>query len=272
MNSLQYLSYFSEVNAMSNTISLEAVKKAFAQLKNPVRLVQFVQEVGCERCPDALELVRTLKAQSNKIALEVYDVVMDRDKKEQYGIQYIPAIAVQGMNGRSVRFYGVPESLTLNVLLDCIVELSTGKTWFPEDIRTTLKHLERDVNIQVFIDTDCPQCPVVAETAARMALESEFVNTDIVVASDFPALIKQHEITTIPKTIFGANLHKDGHVSEAEFLEFIFRAEGLQTSKAKHCLVCGKPSPDVICTTCKTRIQAEAVEHKLRTEKGERHA
>ncbi len=38
-------------------------------------------------------------------------------------------------------------------------------------------------------------------------------------------------------------------------------------SKEKKCTVCGKPSPDFICESCKSNIQAEAVGKKSKMEK-----
>jgi hypothetical protein len=35
-------------------------------------------------------------------------------------------------------------------------------------------------------------------------------------------------------------------------------------------MVCGASSADIICTACKSRIQAEAVDHKRRDEKFKR--
>ncbi len=72
-------------------------------------------------------------------------------------------------------------------------------------------------------------------------------------------------------TIFGENLQMEGHVTESEFLEMIFEAEGIKPGTDRRCLVCGNPSPDIICSNCKTRIQAEAIDHKTRTEKGLQH-
>ena len=246
---------------------LNQMQSALTRMKNPVRLILFTCDTGCETCPESLNLVRAIKARSPKVALEMYDQVMDRDKAEQYGVKYVPAIVVQGGDGRMVRFYGLIEDIFLRILLDTILAVSDGKIWFPENIRRTLNHLEKDVNIQVFVETDCPQCRPVAETAIGLALESDLIIADIIIASAFPDLIRKFEIKTLPKTIFGKNLHMDGHVTESEFLEMVFQAEGVQPGTDRRCVVCGKPSPDMICTTCKTRIQAEAVDHKR---KGER--
>ncbi|HXY53979.1 MAG TPA: thioredoxin family protein [Nitrospirota bacterium] len=240
---------------------------ALAHMKNPVRLVLFTRDVGCETCPEARKLVRAIRTHSPKIALEEYDMVMDRDKTSQYDIKMVPAIVVQGGEGHAVTFSGLLEDVFLEVLFDTILAVSEKKVWFPEKIRSTLKYLSRDVKIQVYVESDCPQCRPVAETAIGLALENKIIYTDIVIASDFPELIRKYDIKTLPKTIFGENLHMDGHVTESEFLEMIFKAEGLQPSKGRRCLTCGKPSPDLICTECKTRIQAEAVEHKRKTEK-----
>jgi hypothetical protein len=39
------------------------------------------------------------------------------------------------------------------------------------------------------------------------------------------------------------------------------------TEKKKTCMICGKPSVDTICESCKLKIQAEAVEKKQEIEK-----
>ncbi len=246
---------------------LDQMKNALEHLKNPVRLILFTRDAGCETCPEALSLVRAIKARSPMIALELYDQVMDRDKAQQYGVRYVPAVVVQGGNGRMVRFYGLLESVFLRILLDTIVGVSNRKIWFPENIRRTLSHLEKDVPIQVFVETDCVECRPVAETAIGLGCENDLIAADIIIASDFPDLIKKYSIKKLPKTVFGANLHMDGHVTESQFLEMIFEAEGVQTGPDKRCLVCGNPSPDIVCGSCKTKIQAEALDHKRKGEK-----
>jgi len=256
--------------SMTNENLLSERRDALARMKDPVRLVLFTNDVGCETCPDARKLARAIKKSSPKIALEEYDIVMDRDKTMQYGIKRVPALVVQGGEGYAVTFYGLLEDVFFGVLLETILAISENKIWFPDYIRDTLNHLVEDVKLQVFVESDCRQCRAVAITAIGLAIKNKLIYTDIIIASDFPELIKKHDIKILPKTIFGDNLHMDGHVSESEFLEMIFMAEGLQPSKGRRCLTCGKPSQDLICSECKNRIQAEAVEHKRKTDKAAR--
>lgn len=248
--------------------SLEIIKTSASRLNKPVRLVLFTSDTGCPACPEMMDLARAIKAHFNKIALESYDLVMDRDKTHQYGIERAPAIVLQGGDGETATFYGLVEDVFLNILLDTIQSLSNTKVWFPEDVRRVLKHLDHDVRIQVFVESDCPLCRPVAETAIGLSLESRFITTDIIIADNFPELIKKHKIKKLPMTIFGENLQMEGHVTESEFLEMIFDAEGVKQGKDRRCLVCGKLSPDIICSNCEIRIQAEAIDHKTRTEKG----
>lgn len=248
--------------------SLEIIKTFEKQLNKPVRLVLFTTDRGCGSCPDMQELAHAIKEHFNKIALESYDLIMDRDKSQLYGIELVPAIVLQGGKGEMVAFYGPIEDVFLKILLDTIQSLSTIKVWFPDDVRRVLGHLDHDVKIRVFVESDCPLCRPVAETAIGLALESRFVSTDVIVADDYPALIKKYNIKKLPMTIFGENLQMEGHVSETEFLEMIFEAEGIKPGTDRRCLVCSKVSPDSICSTCKSRIQAEAIDHKTRIEKG----
>lgn len=250
-----------------NESAIQTIMQSAGALKKPVRLILFLNDVGCEACPEAKRAAQAIKKNAPLVALEIYDQVMDRDKTQLYDIKRVPAMVVQDNDGHTVTFYGLVEDVFFSILVDALHAASEGRTWFPADIRSTLRHLARTVRIQVFVETDCPLCRPVAQTAIGLALESSLVSTDIIIASDYPELIRKHSIKTLPKTIFGENLHMDGHVTESEFLEMIFQAEGLQPGRDRRCLVCGNPSDDIICASCKSRIQAESLNHKIREER-----
>jgi alkyl hydroperoxide reductase subunit AhpF len=247
--------------------TIQMIVQSAGILKKPVRLILFVNDVGCETCPEAKRVAQTIKKNAPLVALEIFDQVMDRDKTQLYGIKRVPAMVVQDNEGHSVTFYGLIEDVFFSILIDALHAASEKRTWFPEDISSTLRHLARTVHLQVFVETDCPLCRPVAQTAIGLALESTLVSAEIIIASDYPELIKKHSIKTLPKTIFGENLHMDGHVTESEFLEMIFQAEGLQPGQDRRCLVCSNPSDDIICKSCKSRIQAESLNHKIREER-----
>ena len=248
--------------------TMQIIRDSLGPLKHLVRVVLFTSDSGCDLCPEAVETARALKAASAKIVLETYDITMDRDKSQEYGVKRVPAFVVQAQDGRAVRFSGTLEGVSLLLLLEAVHSAAEGRAWFPDKINGTLKLLGQKVPVLVLLENDCTLCKPVAETAVGLALTSRMVAAEIVVADDFPELLSQHKVKVLPYTIFGPRLTLEGHASESEFLEMLFRAEGQKAAGLdSRCVVCGQPSPAMICDSCKTKIQAEALEHKRKDEK-----
>ena len=246
----------------------QIIRDSLGPLKQPVRVVLFTSDTGCDICPDALLTARALKAASSKIALETYDITMDRDKTEEYGVKRVPTFAVHAPDGRMVKFSGTLEGVSLLLLLDTVHGVVGARPWFPEKLRSTLKMLTQKIPVQVLLENDCSLCKPVAETAVGLALTNKHVSTEVIVADDYPELLSTLKVKILPFTVFGKQLTLEGHVTESSFLEMLFRAEGQKAAGLDvRCIVCGQPSPELVCTSCKTKIQAEAVEHKRKDEK-----
>jgi hypothetical protein len=252
---------------MIKDATLQIIRESLSGLREPVRLVLFTREADCEACSDALATARAIKTAAPKIALETYDIVMDRDKAEEYGVTRTPSCVVQASDRRMVAFSGPLEGVSLILLLGAISGVSTGRVWFPEKVTGTLKLLQKNVPVKVILENDCTLCKPVAETAVGLSLSNRLVTTEIVVADEFPKLLAEHKVKLLPYTLFGQRLHLEGHVTESTFLEMLFEAEGQQqTGAERRCVVCGQPSSDSICDSCKAKIQAEAVNHKQKDE------
>ena len=246
----------------------QIIRDSLGPLKQPVKIVLFTSDTGCDICPDAILTARAMKAASAKIALETYDIAMDRDKSDEYGVKRVPTFAVQAQDGRMIKFSGTLEGVSLLLLLDTVHSIVGARPWFPEKIRSTLKMLSQKIPVQVLLENDCTLCKPVAETAVGLALTNKHVSTEVIVADDYPELLSTLKVKILPFTVFGKQLTLEGHVSESSFLEMLFRAEGQKAAGLDvRCVVCGQPSPELVCTSCKTKIQAEAVEHKRKDEK-----
>lgn len=246
----------------------QIIRDSLGQLRQPVRLVLFTSDTACDLCPDALDTARAMKAASTRIALETYDITMDRDKSEEYGVKRVPTFVVQAQDGRIVKFCGTLEGVSLLLLLDAVTGIANGETPFPDKIGSTVKLLSQTVPVQVLLENDCTLCKPVADTAVGLALTSKMVSTEIIVADDYPEILAKHGVKILPFTLFGPRLSLEGHVNESSFLEMLFKAEGQKAAGlGARCVVCSQPSPDLICSSCKTKIQAEAVGHKRKDEK-----
>jgi alkyl hydroperoxide reductase subunit AhpF len=129
----------------------EEVRKAFAALRDPVKLIVFSQSLAAaELCAQNEQLVGEVAALSDKISVEVLNLAIDQQRAETYGVDQVPAIVVEGARDYGLRFYGVPAGYEFGNLIDAIVVASTGAAKLADDTKTALGSLGSDVDIKVF--------------------------------------------------------------------------------------------------------------------------
>lgn len=247
------------------------VEQSPGPLGQPVRLVLFTTDAGCQTCDDMQELALLIKKSMDKIALEKYDVVMDRDKSQLYGVRHAPTLVIEGRDGAYVAFQGLIKDIWLQLVMDTIRAISQGRRWFPEEVVRALSHLSEDVTIRAFVEEGCEQCVQMAKTCLGVALENAMIRTDIVMASQFPELKQKLHVAVLPEMIIGNNLRLPGHATGSEIIETLFQTEGIKPGSDRRCLICGHSAADLICANCKTKVQAEAFEHKLRSQRTGHH-
>ena len=128
-----------------------AVRKEFEKLAGPVKLVVFSQELlAGDLCRQNEQLVREVAELADTITVEVLNPAIDRERAQAYGVDQVPAIAVEGARDYGIRFYGVPLGYEFSNLIDAIIVASTGEPALSEDTKASLRALTADVEIKVF--------------------------------------------------------------------------------------------------------------------------
>ena len=74
----------------------------------------------------------------------------DRERAEAYGVDQVPAIAVEGARDYGLRFLGIPSGYEFTNLIDALVIASTGEPTLAEETKSTLRGLTTRVDIKVF--------------------------------------------------------------------------------------------------------------------------
>jgi thiol-disulfide isomerase/thioredoxin len=64
-----------------------------------------------------------------------------------------------------------------------------------------LAELSEPVLLQVFVTPTCPYCPQAVITAHQMAMESPYVEAEMVEATEFPELSNQYQIMGVPDMV-----------------------------------------------------------------------
>jgi glutaredoxin-like protein len=200
------------------------LEKEFAKLTTPVRLVLFTQEFECASCRDTHGLLEEVVDLSAKIELVIYDLVQDKEKADAYGVDRVPAVIVERERDYGIRFFGIPSGYEFSSLIEDIIAVGTGKTILSEATKKKLSQLEKPVHIQVFVTPSCPYCPKAVITAHMMAMESEKVTANMVMANEFPELSNRYGVMAVPKVVLNEETSFEGAIPEEDFLSFVTRA------------------------------------------------
>ncbi|MBI1893767.1 MAG: thioredoxin family protein [Candidatus Rokubacteria bacterium] len=128
----------------------QAVQQELAKLAGPVKLIVFTQELGAETCVQTEQLLKEVADSSDQVSLEIYNLILDREKAEQYGVDRVPAIVVEGARDYGIRFYGLPAGYEFSNLIDSMLLASSGRPQLSDETLDRLASVQKPVSIQVF--------------------------------------------------------------------------------------------------------------------------
>lgn len=129
----------------------QVVRQRLEGLVEPVRLVYFTQELECEFCRETRQLLEEVAALSDKVSLEVFNFQTDREQRDAYGIDKIPATVVMGKKDYGIRYYGVPSGYEFASLLETMLLVSSGDSGLAVETRQRLAQLQKPLHLEVFV-------------------------------------------------------------------------------------------------------------------------
>ena len=137
--------------ALLNAEIRKDVQQALADVKAPVTFKVFTQEMECQYCKETRELVQEVAALSDKLSVEVYDLVKDQAIAESLGVDKAPAVAVIGKKDYGIRMFGIPSGYEFGSLIESIKLVSEGESGLSAETKKQVAKLTKPVKIQVFI-------------------------------------------------------------------------------------------------------------------------
>lgn len=194
------------------------------QLLNPVTLRVFTQEYECDYCKENRELAQEIAALTDKVKVEVFDFLNDKEQAAQLGVDKVPATVILGSRGSYVNFYGIPTGYEFNTFLKGIIQLSRGETELSPETRQALGGLKGDIHVKVFVTPTCPYCPGAVSLAHQFAMENPNIKADMIEISEFPQLAVKYNVMGVPKTVINENIELLGLQPEEEFLRQVMAA------------------------------------------------
>lgn len=199
------------------------ISKQLSVLTKEVKLVMFTQEIECMYCRETRTLLEELVQTSDKLKLEVYNFIVDKEKADALGIDKIPAIAIlEGDKDFGIRYYGIPSGYEFASLLEDIKMVGTGQVDLSEDIIERIKAIDQDVHLQVYVTPTCPYCPRAVIAAHKFAYLNPKIKSDMVEATEFPHLARKYNVMGVPRTIINETDFIEGAVPEDMLLDKIY--------------------------------------------------
>ena len=127
------------------------VREEFEGLSGKVKLVVFTQALECQHCRENTTLAQEVAALSDKLDIEVYNFAIDKEVVEQYEVDKIPAVVVEGEKDYGIRLYGVPAGYEFSSFIDAIKSVSAGDSGLAPKTREALAGLKNPLHLQVFV-------------------------------------------------------------------------------------------------------------------------
>ncbi|HQJ09376.1 MAG TPA: FAD-dependent oxidoreductase, partial [Deltaproteobacteria bacterium] len=177
------------------------IASMFRGLKEPVKIVFFTQEAACESCRQQEELLKSLTALSDKLTLEIYDLVKDVEECRRYKISRVPGTAIIGSKDYGIRFYGITAGYEFSSLIEAIFMVSRGASGLSRELEDLLILVDVPVHLEVMVTLTCPYCPQMVHLAQQMAVSNDNITADMVDAAEFPQLVQRYSVQGVPRTI-----------------------------------------------------------------------
>ena len=136
----------------------QALRDVFQQLTRTVRLVFFTQTIGCDTCVQTREILDELPPLSDKIEVEEVNLVLEKEKAAQFGIDRAPAIALVYDDRESagapkdsrIRFLGAPSGYEFSSLIHAVLLAGGRAPALSEQSLERLAAVDKPLTMQVF--------------------------------------------------------------------------------------------------------------------------
>jgi glutaredoxin-like protein len=208
----------------------DIVKKHLAEITEPVTLLFFTQTIGGpETAAITKQILGELAELSEKVRVEEVNVILDKERVAQYGIEGVPAIALlRGDEDTRMRFLGAPAGYEFMSLVEAVILAGTGNSGLSDESKQLVaQHVTGPIDIKVFVTPTCPHCPRAVTLAHKLAVESPYIHAACVEATEFMDLSRRYRVTGVPKTIVNDTVEILGAVPEDAFVRSVVLPPGV---------------------------------------------
>src|SRR5690606_21462079 len=162
------------------------LKEVLQMMKKPVTMVLFTKKEPCQTCEETKQLLTEMTEVTPLVKLVVKDFDLDLEDRAFYDIALTPSF----------------------VILD-------------DELKSTIKAIDKPVNIKVFVTLSCPHCPGAVQTAHRLAMLNPNIKGEMIEAQTFYELSNKYQVSGVPKIVINDKYELLGNQPVENFLKEI---------------------------------------------------
>ncbi len=209
--------------AILNDGDINVLKETFRkEFVGDVSIIYFTDSSGaCEYCKANLNMLNELAAIDDRIKLTVYDINKNSREAKLLGVDAAPSTVIGGKRMYGMIYKGIPAGHEFASLVGDIIDASKNGTELSDKTKATLKGLNKHIDIKVFVTPTCPWCPRAVRTAHQFAIESKFISSSMIEASEFSELASKYSVMGVPKIVINDKYSFEGAQPEDTFLSYV---------------------------------------------------
>ncbi len=195
----------------------EELAPVLGPLMRPVRLVLFTQAHACAPCREQQQLLEELAGLSDKLTVEVHDLVADAGLASSYRVSRVPATAVvAGDDDPGIRFVGVTLGYEFASLIEAITIVSSGQSGLEPELARWAALISEPLHLEIMVTLTCPYCPRMVHLAHQLAAASPLIFAEMIDAAEFPDLAQRYQVSGVPRTVINERPAFEGALPPAD--------------------------------------------------------
>ena len=178
------------------------IKSILAMMENEVTLVSIVDE-SIDKSVEFMDLILDMASLGDKLNVEIYKKSENLEIEEKINADKLPVVALldKNKNYSGVKFHGVPGGHELNSFILAIYNLAGPGQAIDEELLKEIKEFDKETNIKVVVSLSCTLCPDVVVASQRLAMENEYIETEMIDLSLFEDIKRKYRIMSVPAII-----------------------------------------------------------------------
>ena len=178
------------------------LKGILDRLEKEVTIVSIVDESN-PKSIELRDLILDISSLGDKISSEIYVKGENLEIENKINADKYPIAALldSEKNYSGVKFHGVPGGHELNSFILSIYNLGGPGQQIAEETLKGIKEINKDVNIKICVSLSCHLCPDVVVSSQRIAIESDYVETEMIDISNFKEIKDKFKVMSVPAII-----------------------------------------------------------------------